>query len=121
MALQGRGIFNSGFVPFRELAYSGGHRYMRGIYEGRFRDNYMVLGQTEFRLHFLKRHGMVLFGSMGQVAPEFNFFGLERNKYAGGLGYRFMLNTKEKINIRVDYAWGSGGSSGLYFAIGEAF
>ena len=119
--MQGKGIFESGFVPFRELAYFGGHRGMRGFYEGRFRDNSMLFGQAEYRFHFAKRHGMTLFGSVGQVASDLNKFESNGNKYAGGLGYRFMLNTKEKINIRVDYAVGTGGTSGLYFAIGESF
>ncbi len=121
LALQARSVVETGSVPFRELAFFGGHRTMRGFYEGRFRDKNMVMAQAEYRLQVLKRHGIALFGSAGQVAPTFSNIGFAENQYAGGLGYRFMLNTKEKINIRIDYAVGSGGTSGLYFAIGEAF
>jgi hypothetical protein len=121
LAVQGKGIFESGAVPYRELAYFGGHRNMRGFYEGRFRDKNLLQFQSEYRLHFTKRSGAVLFGSAGQVANKISDFGLGEMKYGYGLGYRFMLNTKDRINIRVDYARGSGGTSGLYFAIGEAF
>ena len=81
----------------------------------------MALTQAEYRLHFAKRHGVVLFGSMGEVASKVSNFELNQSHYGGGIGYRFMLNTKDRINIRVDYALGTGGTSGLYFAIGEAF
>lgn len=127
IALQGRGVFETGTVPFRELAWFGGHRNMRGFYEGRYRDKNMVLAQAEYRLHFAKRHGVVLFGSAGQVAAKVSDFGFKENHYSTGIGYRFMLNTKERINIRVDYALSGtygflkGGASGLYFAIGESF
>ena len=121
LAFQGRGVFETGNVPFRELAWFGGHRNMRGFYEGRYRDKNMVLAQAEYRLHFAKRHGVVLFGSAGQVGDKLSNLGFDKNHYGGGLGYRFMLNTKDRINIRVDYAVGTGGTSGLYFAIGEAF
>ena len=121
LAFQGRGVFETGDVPFRELAWFGGHRNMRGFYEGRFRDKNMVLAQAEYRLHFAKRHGVVLFGSAGQVSPEIDDLAFDRNHYGTGIGYRFMLNPKDRINIRVDYAVGTGGTSGLYFAIGEAF
>ncbi|HSI89991.1 MAG TPA: BamA/TamA family outer membrane protein [Adhaeribacter sp.] len=127
LALQGRGVMETGDVPFRELAWFGGHRNMRGYYEGRYRDKQMLITQAEYRLHFAKRHGVVLFGSAGQVAPKFSAFGLDRTKYSTGIGYRFMLNTNDRVNIRVDYAvsgsygFFKGGASGLYFAIGESF
>ena len=121
IAGQLKSIFETGNVPFRELACFGGHRTMRGFYEGRFRDKQMLMAQAEYRLQVLKRSGLVAFSSAGQVAEKPGNFNLGRTKVAGGLGYRFMLNTKEKINIRIDYAWGTGGTSGLYFAIGEAF
>ncbi|KAA9331218.1 BamA/TamA family outer membrane protein [Adhaeribacter soli] len=121
VAIQGKGVFEAGDAPFRELAYFGGHRNLRGFYEGRFRDKQMLQTQAEYRLQVLKRHGLVLFGAAGQVGEKLSGFGLNKTKTAGGLGYRFMLNTNEKINIRIDYAVGSGGTSGLYFAIGEAF
>src|SRR5262249_42178333 len=69
IAVQAKGIFESGDVPFRELAFFGGQRNMRGFYEGRFRDKQMLQTQAEYRHHFAKRHGVVLFGSAGQVRP----------------------------------------------------
>src|SRR5205814_7027384 len=34
IAVQGKGVFETGDVPFRELAFSGVQRNMRGFYEG---------------------------------------------------------------------------------------
>jgi hypothetical protein len=42
-------------------------------------------------------------------------------KYSFGGGIRFAVDTKEKLNIRVDYGIGQGKNSGLYLQLGEAF
>ncbi|MBK0404517.1 BamA/TamA family outer membrane protein [Adhaeribacter sp. BT258] len=126
-AVQAKGIFETGDVPYRELAYFGGHRNLRGFYEGRYRDKQLLQTQAEYRLHFAKRHGAVLFAGLGEVGEKLQDFELENSKFGYGIGYRFMLNTTDKVNIRIDYAIkGSyqafaGGMSGLYFAIGETF
>ena len=126
-AIQAKGIFETGDVPYRELAYFGGHRNLRGFYEGRYRDKQLLQTQAEYRLHFTKRNGVVLFAGLGEVGEKLKDFELGNSKFGYGIGYRFMLNTKDRVNIRIDYAIkGSynafaGGMSGLYFAIGETF
>ncbi len=94
---------------------------MRGFYEGRFRDRQAISLQAEYRQQLLSRLGFVLFGSAGRVGNEISDLGVAGLKYGGGAGLRLMLNRKERLNIRIDYARGSNQSSGLYFAIGEAF
>jgi Omp85 superfamily domain len=121
LAFQGVGKFSSGRVPFRDMANLGGDRIMRGFYDGRFRDRQMLALQAEFRQHLFSRIGVVAFGSLGQVSNRMDTFELSRLKRAIGGGLRLMLNRKEKLNIRIDYALGSDEASGLYFAIGEAF
>lgn len=121
LALQGVGRFSTGRVPFRDMALLGSDKIMRGFYEGRFRDRQMVALQAEYRHQLFSRVGFVVFSSLGEVGDNLNNITVSGLKYGGGGGIRLMLNRKEKLNIRIDYAMGSNESSGLYFAIGEAF
>jgi outer membrane protein assembly factor BamA len=121
LAIQGLGKFSTGRVPFQGMANLGGHRIMRAFYDGRFRDRQMAALQAEFRQHVYGRIGLVAFASVGQVGDRLDSFGFGRLKRAAGGGLRLMLNRREKLNIRIDYAIGSDKASGLYFNIGEAF
>ena len=40
---------------------------------------------------------------------------------SGGIGFRYLLNTENKMNFRFDYAWGSDDEEGFYVSVGEAF
>ena len=42
-------------------------------------------------------------------------------RVAGEMGVRFRLNVENRINFRVDYAWGENDEEGLYVSVGEAF
>ncbi|MCB2377300.1 outer membrane protein assembly factor [Hymenobacter sp. BT635] len=131
LALQYLGQFHTGGrVPFRELsamgADLGGSIYnyatlMRGIYEGRFRDRQMMTFQAEIRQKLFWRFDGAVFGSVGEVANQLRDFSVRGTKFAGGVGGRFRLNQRDRLNVRLDYGVGSGGSSGIYFSIGEAF
>ncbi|RTQ44995.1 hypothetical protein EJV47_26880 [Hymenobacter gummosus] len=112
--------FHNGSVPFRELANLGGISLLRGIYEGRFRDRQLIAAQTEIRHHLFWRINVAGFVGAGQVASHLDDFGSKFN-VAGGAGVRFQFNRRDRINIRFDYGVGSGGSSGLYFGVNEAF
>ncbi|GAB3841929.1 BamA/TamA family outer membrane protein [Hymenobacter jeollabukensis] len=114
------GQFHNGTVPFRELGNLGGVSLLRGIYEGRFRDRQLIALQTELRHHLFWRINVAGFVGAGQVAQHVNDFGSKFN-VAGGAGVRFQFNRRDRINIRLDYGVGSGGSSGLYFGVNEAF
>lgn len=127
LAFQGLAKFHSGHVPCRELALLGGGGGgaeiggMRGFYEGRFRDRQMIAAQAEFRQQVFSRVGFVLFAGAGEVNDKLNHFNTQNLRSAAGGGIRLMLNKKERLNIRIDYAVGSHGASGLYFDIGEDF
>jgi hypothetical protein len=41
--------------------------------------------------------------------------------YSGGVGIRYMINTDQKLNLRVDVAVGNGDNKGIYVGIREAF
>jgi hypothetical protein len=42
-------------------------------------------------------------------------------KYAVGAGLRYSISPRDKVNIRLDVAFASKSSSGVYFTIEEAF
>jgi hypothetical protein len=131
LALQYLGQFHTGgHVPFRELsafgADLGGSIYnyatlMRGIYEARYRDRQMMTFQAEVRRKLFWRFDGAVFGAVGEVGNQLTDFTLGGTKFAGGVGARFRLNRLDRLNVRLDYGVGSGGSSGIYFAVGEAF
>jgi len=116
------GAGRSGVSPFELLPALGGDVLLRGYYQGRFRDNVMVAFQGEYRFPVIWRIGLVGFGEAGQVAPAVADLGFKRFKTSVGGGLRFLLSSKEGLNIRADYGWGFDvESGGFYLGIGETF
>jgi hypothetical protein len=109
-----------GEAPFDQLPAMGGQHRMRGYYEGRYRDQAYLMFQTEYRRVLSDRWGYVLFGALGDVAPDVTLFHAPSFKFAGGAGIRFMFNKEEKVNLRVDFGVGKD-TSGVYFGLEEAF
>ena len=93
---------------------------MRGYYSGRYRDNSYVAFQVEYRQFFWWRFGFVAFAGIGDVAEELTKINLHELKTTLGFGLRFIFNEEEKINLRMDVAFGKG-TNGVYFGIEEAF
>jgi outer membrane protein assembly factor BamA len=114
-------IAMSGEPPFNELAFLGGREKMRGYFEGRYRDRNLVLIQSEYRRFLFWRLGMVAFAGYGVVARNISDYQVGNLRLSGGLGLRYRLDEKEKINIRLDAGFGEQGNSGIYLTIGEAF
>ena len=84
--------FHSGFIrgtaPFMRLSMLGGNKQMRGIYEGRFRDDVALVFQTEYRRDLFGRFGAVFFGSAGAVGSSLNAIKSQKLQYAYGAGLR---------------------------------
>lgn len=110
----------TGDTPFYMMAQLGGSRRMRGYYEGIFREKSGVLYQTELRSMFWRRWGVNAFFSAGMVGEVPGQWSLGNLKYAGGGGVRFILDTKNEMNVRFDVGTGPN-SLQYYFTIGEAF
>jgi hypothetical protein len=115
--------FNNSKTPWtmREMVASDGIR-MRGYYMGSYMDNCQIAMQIEYRQHLYKRLGMTLWGG---AATLFNAPEQFRRKEISpqwlpnyGIGLRFEF--KHNVNARIDYGFGRN-TSGLLFAIGEAF
>ncbi len=125
---------NWGNPTFETMALLGGDQIMRGHYLGRFRDKTMMAVQVEYRLPlgrdswiderkkmtFWERWGMVAFLGMGNVAPGISDLGFEKVKSSMGLGLRYAAMPEERLNIRVDFGFGTQ-NPGFYLNIRESF
>lgn len=109
-----------GEVPFCQLAQMGGEFFLRGYYEGRFRDKNLLLLQGEYRLPLFWRLGAVGFVGLGQVANHLDQFGLQRMNVAWGVGLRYLLDKQRKIRLRIDLGFGHH-STGFYISFYETF
>jgi len=123
-----------GEPSFETMALLGGKTIMRGHYEGRYRDNSLYATQVEYRLPlgrsdwiddrekvpFKERWGMVGFFGVGDVASSFGKIEFNKIKSSVGFGIRYLVLPKERINVRIDFGFGTQ-NPGLYFNIREAF
>ena len=120
LALNGVAVLTSGDVPFHQMPVIGGTKRMRGYFEGKYRDNNLLIVQSEYRFPIYKRFGGVAFGGLGQVSDKVENVMSSPIRYNFGAGLRFTLDKIQHINIRADYGIGYK-SSGFYLTIGEAF
>lgn len=112
--------FSDGDAPLTALPKLGGSHILRGIFEGRFMDRHQVVVQGEYRIPFWTFFGIHAFGGVGEVARNADDFSLDGLKYSVGGGLRATISLREHINLRLDFARGSG-DFGVYFRILEAF
>lgn len=108
----------SGDVPWTMDSLLGDSKYLRGYYQGRYRDRAIFSGQLEWRHHFSWRHGMVLWAGAGTLSHHSHDLLQHHWLPSVGTGYRFAF--KKQANVRLDFGVGKG-SSGFYFQVGEAF
>ena len=125
---------NWGDPTFETMALLGGDQIMRGHYDGRFRDKAMLAAQMEYRLPlgrkswiderekmpFWERWGLVGFAGLGNVAPGLSELSLDHFKSSLGFGLRYAAIPDERLNIRVDFGFGTQ-SPGFYLNIRESF
>jgi len=120
ICFQGLLNYNTGDVPFKQLALMGSDILMRGYYMGSYRDKVMACGQMEFRIPVWRFFGIVLFAAAGEVQPDINSFNWNDVKITYGLGVRFMFIKHERVNIGGDLGFGKG-TRALYLGSGESF
>jgi hypothetical protein len=120
LAVQVYGMAVGGTPPFWRLALLGGDYIMRGYYLGRYRDNVTLASQVEYRAMLFGPFGAAAFLGGGVVAARPGAFRLDLVRPSYGAGLRYMLDTTEKLTLRVDAGFGKG-SSGIYFDLREAF
>lgn len=111
---------STGNVPYRVLPTLGGPLLHRGYYQGRFRDNHLMLIQSEYRQHVAGRFGLVVFGSVGRVYPKIPTQLFRDLHIAGGGGIRFRVSKNDRTNVRFDYSV-TPDSPGFYIYFAETF
>jgi hypothetical protein len=119
LGLHAYGERASGEVPFTLLPRLGNTRFLRGIREGRYRDDVVWALQSELRSPLWWRISGVAFAAVGDVAPRLDAIRIADPKVAGGAGLRYRL-TDEGANVRVDVAMSRFGTQ-LYVLVLEAF
>ncbi len=108
-----------GDVPFQGQNVVRGDN-IRGYSSGKYRDKQVYSYQAEYRHRFRNRFGFVAFAGIAAAVPK--MLDLLHTTYlpGAGVGVRYMLIKKEKINIGLDFGVGRDDWS-LTFRIGEAF
>lgn len=109
----------SGDVPFQGQNFIGGDD-LRGYSKGEFRGNQVYAVQAELRQNIYKKLGMIGFLGVGSAVNEFSDIGDAAFLPSIGVGVRYLMIAKEKINVGVDVGVGKDDWS-LTFRIGEAF
>ena len=107
-----------GSVPFNYLARLGGGRTNRGYYEGAYNDTNYTSMQAEYRHYFFNKIIGAAFVGAGTVYPGIS--GIDQVLPSVGFGFRYELKKKEKIRVRLDFAFGKD-TFGFYLDFNEAF
>ena len=111
--------------PFYLLPQLGGDEMMRGYYLGRYRDENLLALQSEIRLRFHPRFGIVGFAGTGTVFSRRDFSLKDFKPNLGG-GFRYFFDIEKGLSIRMDYGIGEKNpgekrQSGFYLSLGESF
>lgn len=114
-----------GTTPYLDLPSTGWDTYAnsgRGFIQGRYRGTSLVYGEGEFRFGILKSGllGGVVFVN-GESVPEWPSNKFEAIDMGEGVGLRIKLNRFSDTNFCIDYGFGTGGSRGFFFNLGEVF
>lgn len=111
---------NSGAPSFDQMSLVGNNRVLRGYTKGRYRDRALAATQVEWRAPIRGKWRYALFGGVGAIGGSPSDLGsVTLPTYGAGLRFRPIKG--ERSSLRLDYARGRNGSSGLYIAIDEAF
>jgi outer membrane translocation and assembly module TamA len=102
------------------MSIAGNEDMLRGYPKNRFRDNHFMGTQVEYRFPLFWRFGMTTFAGFGDVFSRPQDLSWRTTKYTVGAGLRFMVNSAERLNIRLDYGYGSQGGY-FWFSVAEAF
>ena len=110
-----------GNAPFFDCSLIGGDNKIRGFYYGRYREQNLSTIQGEARMIVWWRIGFAAFGGLTKLYPGFDALSFNNIKTNYGGGIRFVIDRKQNINLRLDYAIASGGQDGFYISFGESF
>ncbi len=111
----------AGDTPFFIMPRLGGDTGLRGYRAGLYMDQTRALSRFELRRsHLWGPLGAVAFAGVGDVAASPAKLTLAGELWSAGVGLRYMLDDKERVNLRIDFGFGNG-DSGFFLSLGEAF
>ncbi len=114
-----------GKVPYLDLPSTGWDTYAntgRGYIQGRYRGTSLIYLESEYRFG-LTHNGLlggVLFAN-GEAVPNWPSNRITTINPGYGIGLRIKLNRYSDTNLCIDYGWGTQGSQGVFFNLGEVF
>ena len=109
-----------GTTAFDRMPRLGGKDNLRGFFGARYRDQFAMALQGEYRSAPFHRFSGTVFAATGSVANQPGQFYAPYFRAAAGVGLRWAITGPDRLNLRVDRAWGPN-SAATYFTIGEAF
>ena len=115
----------SGKAPYLDIPYTASDRNLntgRGFIQGRFRGEKLFFAESEYRFGITENGflGAVVFANMHSVSEPLEK-GFQQVKAGYGAGIRIKLNKHSNTNVAIDYAFGQGGSHGIFMNLGEVF
>ena len=122
IALRAYGRFTPSDTPYSGLSTLGRRSDLRGYVSGEVVAENMISTQAEYRWFFTRRWGLVFFGGVATLFDG-NASNIDSDNiyYSGGAGLRYLLHEANRVNFRVDYAWGENDEKGFYVRLSEAF
>ncbi len=109
-----------GDAPFFALPWLGSGCDLRGYTPGTYIGRSLLAAQAEWRFQLSHRWGIVAFGGVASVGDRDGQFKSGDALPAGGVGLRYRVTDKFKVNVRADMAWGRDDST-FTLSVGEAF
>ena len=104
-----------GQAPFYQLSYIK----LRGFPRGLYTDDLSMTLQAQLRWDIYKKLTLMFFGGGGRVAENFSDIGSNPTRYAGGIGFRYMIAPEAKITLGTDFAYGNDGMT-FYVQVGDS-
>lgn len=108
-----------GDLPFQLLPKLGGSNFLRGWFEGHLLSQNAALAQLEWRFPLFWKISGAVFASAGQAFERFEDFSPDELRFGAGAGLRVLVNKRQSVNVRVDFAYGS--NFAAYVDVLEAF
>lgn len=97
-------------------------RRYRGYTTGENSADNSLIAQLEARYAYRPRWEVAAFGGLASLFDSDHSISDKGNWYPmGGVGLRYILDTKSQSVIRMDFAVGKAGNTGLYVALGQPF
>jgi outer membrane protein assembly factor BamA len=120
LAVRGYGQYATSNTPVYAQPTIGAGADLRGYQAGRYRDQWLLAVQAEFRINFFWRLYLAAFGGIGTVTGRLSDLDDAPTLGSYGGGLRIQPIKCERLMIRVDYARGND-EGAFYFGINEAF